>query len=100
MQLGNIVKKKNRWQCNVFLGWGRRGEQGGRGCWSVEESMFIVHVSTKSASDQTLSSHSQKNINKLFNANTEGFFPSRRANTDILKQQVKYCGVCVFHKSG
>lgn len=50
-----------------------------------KKSVFTVHVSTKSASDQTLSSCSQKNINKLFSANTKGFFPSLRTNIDTLK---------------
>lgn len=67
VQLRNMVKP-NRWQSNVLV--------------------FTVHVSTKSA--QTLS-----RINKLYNADTEGFFPSLRANTDTLKQQVKYCRVSV-----
>lgn len=62
--------------------------------------MFTVHVSTKPESDQTLSSCSQKNINKLFNANTKGLFLSLRANSDTLKQQVKHCGECVFDQSG
>lgn len=83
VQLGNIVKQMgDRVMSGFSIGGG--------------VTVFTVHVSTKSASDQTLSSCSQKNINKLFNPNTEGFFPSLRANTETLNQQAKYWRVCVF----
>ncbi len=76
VQFGNIVKQTGGTVTSVFS--------------REKKSVFTVHVSTKSASDQTLSSCSQRNINKPFNANSDGLFPSLTANTDTLKQQVKY----------